>query len=325
MEEHSPLFFDLPDSNTLNVNLFDKHEYIGCLCIDYQYREYRESDKTLASYLARKIESAFAWYSDTADFNKYTQRQALLDIVTNGCINTEFQWVLDTIQFHEEYICIQLRFADRLARFPVKYLCHTLEKMLPECIAFEYENGVVAFFRTRAMNGNKQSWPQWLKERIAATMDSPYFDVGISNSFHDICDARLYYLQTCSALKYGKTLSPQNHFHLFQNYALAELVTNALGKTPIDVFFTEGFRKLIEHDKNASVSYVETLSVYLENNMSISKTASDLYLNRSTLLERITRIKRLLGTDLQNAYEKLHLQILLKAMHIQKQLLETLK
>ena len=52
--------------------------------------------------------------------------------------------------------------------------------------------------------------------------------------------------------------------------------------------------------------------------MSITKTTASLYINRSTFLERIARIKRELGTDLQDPDERLRLEILLKALQIQE-------
>jgi DNA-binding PucR family transcriptional regulator len=75
-------------------------------------------------------------------------------------------------------------------------------------------------------------------------------------------------------------------------------------------------RRLAEHDAESSVSYMETLFVYLNNNMNITKTANDLYVHRSTLLERIARIERELESDLQNSDERLRIQLLLKTMKI---------
>jgi DNA-binding PucR family transcriptional regulator len=82
------------------------------------------------------------------------------------------------------------------------------------------------------------------------------------------------------------------------------------------MYFSEGLRCLAAHDAESDVSYLDTLRVYLNNNMSISKTAAALYIHRSTLLERITRIKRDLRIDLQNPDERLRIQILLKAMQV---------
>lgn len=115
-------------------------------------------------------------------------------------------------------------------------------------------------------------------------------------------------------------LAPEEHFYLFQTYALTELIENALGKLPLRACFPSGLKRLVEHDAGSAVSYLETLKIYLEQNMSVTRTASRLFLNRSTLLERMNRIKNLLDSDLQDAEERLLLQILLKAMEVQKKL-----
>ena len=86
----------------------------------------------------------------------------------------------------------------------------------------------------------------------------------------------------------------------------------------MELYYSDGFRRLVEHDKTSNVSYVETLRTYLEKNMSITKTTASLYINRSTFLERIARIKRELGVDLQTPDERLRLEILLKALKIQE-------
>ena len=144
------------------------------------------------------------------------------------------------------------------------------------------------------------------------------FDIGISDPFRDIYSAQLYYLQACSALENGKIFAPEEHFYLFQDYALTELIINAMGRFPVELYYSDGFRRLVEHDKASNVSYVETLRTYLEKNMSITRTTASLYINRSTFLERIARIKRELGVDLQTPDERLRLEILLKALKIQE-------
>ena len=53
--------------------------------------------------------------------------------------------------------------------------------------------------------------------------------------------------------------------------------------------------------------------------MNVTKTASDLYVHRSTLLERLSRIRRELGVDLDDSDVQLRLRILLKAMELRGQ------
>ena len=81
-------------------------------------------------------------------------------------------------------------------------------------------------------------------------------------------------------------------------------------------YFTDGMKRLVEHDREANVSYIETLRCYLANSMSIAKTAKALFIHRSTLLDRIGRIERELGCDLKNPDERLRIEILLKAQQI---------
>ena len=76
--------------------------------------------------------------------------------------------------------------------------------------------------------------------------------------------------------------------------------------------------KLKAHDENSQVSYLETLRVYLDNNLSVTKTAAALYLHRSTLLDRLAHITQMLGCDLKNPDFCLTLGILLRAELQQK-------
>ena len=74
------------------------------------------------------------------------------------------------------------------------------------------------------------------------------------------------------------------------------------------------------HDEASQVSYLETLRVYLDNNLSVTRTAAALYLHRSTLLDRLAHITQMLGRDLKDPDFCLTLGILLRAELQQKRL-----
>ena len=86
----------------------------------------------------------------------------------------------------------------------------------------------------------------------------------------------------------------------FQDYLLPQLLSGALAGKPSWVYYPDGLKKLKVHDESSQVSYLETLRVYLDNNLSVTKTAAALYLHRSTLLDRLAHITQLLGCDLKN-------------------------
>ena len=101
---------------------------------------------------------------------------------------------------------------------------------------------------------------------------------------------------------------------------VSAIVSGALAGRPSWVYYPDGLKKLKAHDENSQVSYLETLRVYLDNNLSVTKTAAALYLHRSTLLDRLAHITQMLGCDLKNPDFCLTLGILLRAELQQKRI-----
>ena len=155
-----------------------------------------------------------------------------------------------------------------------------------------------------------------LRERMEAFIHTMDVRIGASDCFDDLYSARLYFTQASAALNNGSLFEPKERYFQFQDYALTELVVNSLGDLPAEMFYSDGLRRLVSHDLDASVSYIDTLRVYLEHNMSVTQTAAALYIHRSTLLERLARVERELGTDLKDPDERLRLLILLKSMQL---------
>ena len=56
----------------------------------------------------------------------------------------------------------------------------------------------------------------------------------------------------------------------------------------------------MEYDQKKSKNYTHVLRVYLENNMNIAKTVSQLYLHRQTFLYQLDIIKNIIGINLDD-------------------------
>ncbi len=74
---------------------------------------------------------------------------------------------------------------------------------------------------------------------------------------------------------------------------------------------------LAEYDVKHNSNLVQTLSAYFNNHGNISQTSDMLFIHRNTLLYRLERIKTLTGQDLEDADERLALQLSLKLWQIQ--------
>ena len=315
-----PLLLKLPGSTTLNVNLFENGIYSGCVSIDYQGRSYRESDKPLAIYLASMMQLALRRYSTAMDSSQSKLRQALMDIVDGLQISLSQRRTIDTSQLQQEHICVVIKFRSPMVQLPVKYLCNAIEDEFRRTVAFEYDSAIVCFIEVSQEQAEDHSYLPLLTKRLTPLLRSLDSRVGISDPFHDIYQARPYYFQSCAALECGQLFHPEQTFYNFQNYALRELLINAIGNLPMEMYYTEGMRRLKQHDEASPVSYVETLRTYLDCNMSVTRTTEKLYVNRSTLMERLSRIKRDLNCDLTDPEQRLRIQILLKAEQLHQTL-----
>jgi DNA-binding PucR family transcriptional regulator len=160
------------------------------------------------------------------------------------------------------------------------------------------------------------SYHDELLRRLHPFVRSLQAKAGISDPMHDLSQARLFFLQASTTLENGSLIHPDQSIYAYQDYALVGMVVNALGDMPVEMLFSEGFRRLVEHDRESQASYLDTLRVLLDCNMSITKASRMLYVHRSTLLERIARIKRDLDEDLDDPDVRLRLQLVLKALSI---------
>ena len=61
--------------------------------------------------------------------------------------------------------------------------------------------------------------------------------------------------------------------------------------------------ELKKHDEENQTQYMETLRVYLEQHLSATQAARELFIHRSTFLYRLDRIREILQSDLDDPEE----------------------
>ncbi|WP_165443639.1 CdaR family transcriptional regulator [Olsenella sp. Marseille-P4559] len=160
-----------------------------------------------------------------------------------------------------------------------------------------------------------------LVRRLLPLLTSMEMRAGMSDHVSSLLEAKAYFLQASIALENGSLIDPAAPpLYRFQDYALTEMVVNSVGKLPLEMFYTRGLRALLVHDSESGISYTKTLACFLAHNMNVTRTARALYIHRSTLIERLDRIRELLGEDLANPDVRLRLELIFKAMELHDQL-----
>lgn len=200
----------------------------------------------------------------------------------------------------------------------MSYICSVLEALLKDSIFFEQNHTILGLIPSCHFEGTSLVQKE-TEAKILSLMEEMQLCAGLSNDFPDLYLLRTYYFQAEAAIDNGQLYAPGQRLYVFSDYALYEMIVNSFGGFPIEAYFPAGFRRLLEHDRDSEVSYLDTLSVFLEENMSYAKAARRLFIHRSTLIERMARILQELSFDTEDPDKRLQLQIVLKALQIESQ------
>ena len=320
MDAHGAFRWEFEECTVLCVNLFDSSNiYIGCLCCDEAGIPFFNGEEKLMEYLAGMIERISEISPVLLNNEHRSLKKILQNMMGEKILSQNEKLLLRSSNHKQNYLCASIHCLKQLSRIPIDYVCSVLENLFDGSIFFEQNNTILGLIPASLLTAENASYRE-IKKQLDTLIDELILCAGFSNPFTDLYSLRTYYLQAEAAIDNGHIYHPEQSIYYFADYALTEMIINAFGAFPIESYFPDGFRKLIEHDKSSDVSYLATLDVFLEENMSYSKAAGRLFIHRSTLLERIERIKQELSADLKNPAERLKLQIILKALLIEKEI-----
>lgn len=316
LRKREPLSVSILDQTFLCQNIFVNGRYAGSVTFDYRMRRKLASDVPMIQYVAEAVATALRRLpsGENSEFDRF--RNALIELVDCVALDQPAHGLLERASGRRRYVCVKMVLSGASEEVPYRYLGSIIESAFPQSVAFEHSSSIVGIIAVDDLCDEKGEYREELLERLGRFVESVNVVVGISDAFTDLLKVRLYYDQAISALVGSSFEEQQSRCYEFRQYALIKLIINAIGDFPLEMYMTEGLRRIVEHDREGSISYTETLRCYLSNNLNIAKTASDLFIHRSTLLDRIARIKRDLGSDLKDHDERLRLEILLKAMKL---------
>ena len=109
---------------------------------------------------------------------------------------------------------------------------------------------------------------------------------------------RRQYVQAKTALDVGSRKKPYLWIHYFSQVAMTYILEQATKRLPGTMICHEGLLELKKHDEENQTQYMETLRVYLEQHLSATQAARELFIHRSTFLYRLDRIREILQSDL---------------------------
>ncbi|MCL2882879.1 MAG: helix-turn-helix domain-containing protein [Coriobacteriia bacterium] len=194
----------------------------------------------------------------------------------------------------------------------LRFISERIANAVGQDSTFVREDSIVSFINIDLIPGGQPYFDEVLKEFL----QDNFIKVGISNCFTGFENFRLYYLQADMALAAGIRLQPLASSYSFHDIIKQLLIEWCTTRLPAHLVCSPDVITLIEYDQQHDSELTNTLFVLLKNNINYTRTASELFIHRSTLTYRLDRIKQLIDIDYENIESQWYLLFSFELMGI---------
>lgn len=300
------------DSTTLFFNIKINNTYKARLVYILSSDEHLSSKKFIFTFFARFLEKIYIHYNYTAyKSNSNTQLRYLIEdfLSSNKNIdNFDLEFQLNKLgwKVNNTYIVIFIKFIKNSeVNWFGSYFSHQLELKIENSCGICTSSGIVLVInQSKCQDSNEnlqQELPYLLRESLCKA--------GISNPFNSFTSLHTYYRQAEIALSVGEMLNETIWCHHFKNYALHYMMLKSLGEfTPLQICHNS-LLKLREYDIQKNTEYYKTLYTFIFHKYNTSHAANALFIHRTTLISRLTKIFEISNIDLDNYDTRLYLMI----------------
>ena len=136
------------------------------------------------------------------------------------------------------------------------------------------------------------------------------FQIGIGKSVEGYQQLKESYHEARQAIKYIEiarqvTGDKKKSVVHYSNLGFFQIFGEIEDKTELERYIPETLKKLYKYDEEHKKELIPTLQMFLNNNQSIKKTASEMFVHYRTVSYRIEKIKEITGINFENANEML--------------------
>lgn len=201
---------------------------------------------------------------------------------------------------NHEYMCLilQITYLNQ-QNLSTKAICRYIKKKFEDSVSFLYQDEIVAFFDLTRLGKSQEE----VAGKLVYFIRDTYLKAGYSRVMTGHMNLRRQYVQAKTALDVGSRKKPYLWIHYFGQVALTYILEQATRRLPGTMICHEGLLELKKHDEENQTQYMETLRVYLEQHLSATQAARELFIHRSTFLYRLDRIKEILQSELDDPEE----------------------
>ncbi|HHT15895.1 MAG: PucR family transcriptional regulator [Christensenellales bacterium] len=140
----------------------------------------------------------------------------------------------------------------------------------------------------------------------------------LSMPFDYLIDLRRMFEVAKASWPAARRRDPETRLHLALNYQVYAFLDRCAMCFNTADYCPDGLYRLIESDRETDRNDLETLYVYLENDLNGNAAAKELYIHRNTLMNRLERIQEILGLPLNDRDVVLFLRLCFRILEMQQ-------
>lgn len=160
---------------------------------------------------------------------------------------------------------------------------------------------------------------QLLLERFSKQFPNTPLAIGIGNRHSNIVSISNSYIQAKEAVCIGRRVTPHANGVIYEYEPLCAYATiQLIPEEDRQHYVDKTLGRLLEYDKDNHAEFMSTLEIYLTCGRRITECAQRLHVHRNTVIFRITRIKELLETDIDDGDTAFRLQLALNIWKLDK-------
>ncbi|MDO4338344.1 MAG: helix-turn-helix domain-containing protein [Eubacteriales bacterium] len=283
-------------------NLYTGGSFSGCISIgEDKGGSFKEGDFPLMDHFFAYFDKAFFKYLRSCVQEDSAGLIALRKLLEHIPLTAEEEKQL-ALMPGERWCCFRLKERRKGKSFPKDYMYASISAVSPRNIyAVLHHDEIAGLLRLQ-----EKEKTETLKFFETSLQRMGYYG-GISNSFTDFACLNDYFGQAVYAVEQGGETEASLHY--FQDHVLNYMLYSCTGEQQAEALFSDGLTALREHDRKKGTEYLKTLDVYLQNEMSVTRTAEAMFIHRSSLLKRLEKIRRLLGNDLSDSRTRLYYRL----------------
>lgn len=311
--KRDPFFFIDPVGNNYCINLYEGDTYLGCCSLTDEVHPIEPFETELFEIFADAVFRALKLQSRQSSEQIATMRTVLTHMIRRQQVsNAHVQDAIGLVErglkhplADHEWRCIVIGNANSAHEIPEGYAQRTIEELLLHSFAIPHEGGFVVFALLRKDKDLEYS----LFGRLDSFLCDMNFRAGVSRPFENVYGAYVHYRQADRALA-NALETGSKRWVLFDDIVLDYLLEQCCGEFDQEDLAAPELVQLAQLGPGRiGLEYLDTLRIYLDTECNGSQTAELAFLHRSTLAQRINRIKEIV--DLSTPEKRLYLRLCL--------------